>query len=417
MDPPPVTPEPRRSPWLWPAVRPGEFVFALAGLPLAIVGAVYVLAVLYAGAILALTLVGLPLTAAGVRGGRKIGALHRLLVGKLLGERIDAPAPLPPSRTLTGWTRAGLTDPVGWRALSYLVIRLPVGMVTFAVAVAAPLGAVWGIGFPLWGRLLQPHADYPAWQYAASVVPGVLLLLAVPVAVRGTNWLNRWLARTLLRPAPGPERLRRLQRAGRILIADAAAGLRRIERDLHDGTQAELVTIAITLSLAADELGETAGPGTGRLADLIARAQAQTDDAIANLRRITRGINPPALDAGLQAALTGLAAGSKVPTSLTIHLHDRPSPVIERVAYFCVAELLTNVAKHSSAGSCAIEVRATGDRLRVTVADDGQGGAQVGGDGGLAGLEARVAAVAGTLSIRSPAGGPTTIAIDLPSAT
>jgi signal transduction histidine kinase len=401
---------------LWRPVRAGEVVFALAGLPLAIVGVVYVFAVLYAGTILALTLIGLPLAASGVRGARKIGGVHRFLVGKLLGERIDAPAPLPPSRTLAEWTRAGLTDPVGWRALSYLAIRLPVGVMTFLAAIVLPLGALWGIGFPLWVRLLQqPWVGRPAWWDAASVLSGLLVLLAVPAAIQATSWLNRWLARRLLRPSPGQERLDSLQRANRILTVDSAASLRMIERDLHDSTQAELVAIAITLSLAADALHESPEPAVGRLADLIVRARAQTDNAITNLRRITRGINPPVLDAGLEAALPSLAAGSKVRTSLNMRLKERPSAVIERVVYFCVAELLTNVAKHSGASSCAIEAHAGYGHLRVTVSDDGKGGARVGNHGGLAGLEARVAAVAGTFNIRSPVGGPTTVMIDLPS--
>lgn len=400
---------------LWCSVRPGELAFALGGLPLAIAGAVYVFALLYAGTILAITLIGLPLTAAGVRGARNIGGLHRLLAGKLLGEDIEVPAPLPRSRDLIGWTRAGLTDPVGWRALFYLLIRLPIAMVTFLAATGLPLCAVWGIGFPLWNHLLAPQARPVFWWGAVSGPAGIVVLLAVPAAIHGMSGLNRWLARTLLRPAPGQERLRNLQRAHRALAADSTANLRTIERDLHDSTQAELVAIAITLSLAADALNEVPGRGSARLADLLARARTQTDNAITSLRRITRGINPPALDSGLEAALTSLAAGSKIRTSLTMDLRESPGPAIERVVYFCVAELMTNVAKHSGAGTCTLHVRAARGQLRVTVSDNGRGCATVGSGGGLAGLEARVAAVGGTLKIVSPSGGPTTITIELPA--
>lgn len=398
----------------WRPVRLREIAFGLAGLPLAIIAAAYVFVILYVGVVLVIVGVGLPLATAGLRGARKIGGLHRLLVGVLLNERIEVPAAVPRARSVGDWIRKGLTDPVGWRTILYLIVRLPMSLVTFFAVAGLPLWGVWGVGFPLWDRLLEPHASAPTWWYVVAVVPGVLALMAFPVAVDAMSGLNRWLARTLLSPFPRHERLHKLQRASRVLSTGSTSDLRRIERDLHDSTQAELVAIAITLSLAADMLPAVAGPGADRLTGLIARARTQTDDAIAGLRRITRGINPPALEAGLDAALPGLTAACPVRATLTIRLKQRPGPVVERTVYFCVAELLTNIVKHSGAGSCAIDVHAAKGRLRVMVSDDGQGGARVGEDGGLAGLEARVAAVAGTLDVRSPAGGPTTIGIDLP---
>lgn len=399
-----------------PAVRPGEVVFAVAGLPAAVAGAVFVFAMLYTGALLAVTLVGLPLVAAGLRGARVLGGLHRRAVARLLGEEVSGTEPTPPAPGMVGWIRAGLTDPAGWRALLYLVLRLPAGLAAFLVSVVLPAAAVWLIGFPVLTQVLAPHdRTVPWWANIAGPLLGLVLLAAVPAAIRGASGLNRRLARLLLGPTSGQRRMRALERSRHVLAAENTEALRSIERDLHDGTQAELVAIAMTLSLADDALGERPDPVPDRLSTLLSRARTQTDDAIAGLRRITRGINPVPLDAGLGAALRSLAAGSPVPADLRLDLRERPDPAIERVVYFCAAELLTNVARHSGADAAAVEVVAAHGRVRLTVTDDGRGGAFPGGGSGLTGLDRRAEAVGGTVRITSPEGGPTTVVADLPS--
>nr|WP_223243123.1 sensor histidine kinase [Streptomyces sp. CBMA123] len=405
------------------SVRGGEVAFAVLGLPLGVLGGVYAVAVLYAGALLSLTVLGLPFVAAALAGARGIGGLHRRLVGRLLGEQVAAPSPLArPSGPLARGL-AVLTDPVAWRALLYLLLRLPLGVLGFLAAVGLPLSSVWLAGFPFWVRLLEPGPRTVDWLDVAGLPVGLAVLAAVPAALRALSRANRALARALLGPARSQQRVRELENARITLLADGTDRLRRLERDLHDGTQAQLVALAITLSLADDALGDPAasGPGAdagadlGRLRALVDRARGQTDDTITGLRRLTRGIHPVALDAGLAEALPGLTATSPVPVALRLDLRERPAEVIERAVYFCAAELLTNVAKHSGAQAVELTASAGDGSVRLMVRDDGHGGAAVGAGTGLAGLAERLAAVDGVLRVDSPRGGPTVVTAELPS--
>ncbi|MGV9422667.1 sensor histidine kinase [Streptomyces sp. NPDC003656] len=401
------------------SVRDGEWAFAVVGLPLALLGGVYAFAVLYAGTLLSLTVLGLPFVVAALLGARGLGALHRRLVGRLLGERVEAPAEVPRPAGVFARGRVVLSDPVAWRSLLYLVLRLPLGVLGFVTAVAIPLGCVWLVGFPLWVRLLQPGARPADWLDAASVALGVVLLSAVPGAIRLLSEANRRLARLLLGPARAQQRVRELEAARAVLLADNTDQFRRLERDLHDGTQARLVALAITLSLADDALSSADGPDLRRLRTLVERARTQTDDTVAELRRLTRGVHPVALDGGLGEALPGLAATSPVPVTVRLDLRERPHPAVARALYFCAAELLTNVAKHSGAGSAELTACAADGRIRLSVRDDGHGGAALGtGTGagtGLTGLAERLAAVDGALRVDSPPGGPTVVTAELPT--
>jgi signal transduction histidine kinase len=228
----------------------------------------------------------------------------------------------------------------------------------------------------------------------------------------------------LLGPALG-HRVRELEQSRASAVDHSAARLRRIERDLHDGAQAQMVAVAMKLGLAREKLGGTA-PGAGPVAEVteadLARALELVDaahrsakEAIIELRDLARGIHPPALDHGLDAALATLAARSAVPVELVVDLPERPSPAIETIAYFCAAELLANVAKHSGARHATLEVVHVLGLLRVRVSDDGSGGARIESRGGLAGLAERVRTVDGRLEVTSPPGGPTVIAVELPS--
>jgi signal transduction histidine kinase len=168
----------------------------------------------------------------------------------------------------------------------------------------------------------------------------------------------------------------------------------------------------MNVGLAREKLAEGGDPAeASRLLDA---AHTTAKQAIVELRDLARGIHPPVLDAGLDAALATLAAHSAVPVTLRTAIRDRPEPAIETMAYFCAAELLTNVAKHSGARTAVVEAHTAGGRLRLTVGDDGRGGAYLGGGTGLAGLADRVATVDGSLSVESPAGGPTTVTVDVP---
>ncbi|MFD0394956.1 sensor domain-containing protein [Streptomyces nogalater] len=150
------------------SARGGEWAFAIVGLPCALLGGGYALAALYAGALLSLTVVGLPFVVVALLGARRLGALHRWLVGRLLGEYVEAPARLPRPAGVYARGRVVLTDPVAWRALLYLVLRLPLGVLGFAIAVALPLGCGWLASFPLWIRLGAARGRPPGWTRCPS---------------------------------------------------------------------------------------------------------------------------------------------------------------------------------------------------------------------------------------------------------
>jgi signal transduction histidine kinase len=274
------------------------------------------------------------------------------------------------------------------------------------VAVARWVAAA---GFVAWGAVLLAFGQWwGVFLFAAAGLNGSLAYL-VP----------RW---NLLRDAPkNVERVRELQRSRALVVDDAAARLRRIEQDLHDGAQAQMVAVVMKLGLARDRLSTSAArlegtdPDLDRARELVEAAHRGAMEAITEMRDLARGIHPPALDEGLGAALAGLAARSDLPVELAVDLPERPSPAIETIAYFCAAELLTNAAKHSGAHRAKVEVLHRPGLVTMRVSDDGSGGARLEPGGGLAGLAERVRTVDGRLQVESPAGGPTVVTVELPS--
>jgi len=259
-----------------------------------------------------------------------------------------------------------------------------------------------------------------------NVILGVLLLAFSP-QLGPLTWLAAlplagavlifWTVHRLQQDSA--QRVRELERSRAQVVDDAAARLRRIERDLHDGAQAQMVAVSMKLGLAREKLAEIVD-GTGqaeleRVLELVVAAHRGAAEAITELRDLARGIHPPVLDRGLGAALTSLAAGTDLPVDVVLDLPERPSAAIETIAFFCAAELLTNVAKHSGARHATLEALHASGLLRVRVSDDGIGGARVETHGGLAGLAERIAAVDGRLRVSSPSGGPTVVAVELPS--
>jgi signal transduction histidine kinase len=218
------------------------------------------------------------------------------------------------------------------------------------------------------------------------------------------------------RIAAAAERARELQERRASAVDESAARLRRIERDLHDGAQVRLTALAMTLGEIKENLEAVAGGADddGHLRMLADAAHRNAKETIAELRDLARGIHPAVLDRGLEAALSALAQASTIPARLNVSMRARPSPAIEAIAYFCAAELLANVAKHSGASRATISVSDQDGGLLMTVADDGTGGACQSPGGGLAGLLERVQTVDGRLGVDSPPGGPTVITIELP---
>ncbi|MEU8235999.1 sensor domain-containing protein [Actinoplanes sp. NPDC048967] len=381
------------------------------GLPtfvLAVVGAVTTVAS-------ALT-VGLPLLVGVLALARRTPRYFRGPARKLLGWDWADPPPLP-AGTWWGRVRALPSDPTAWRALTYCLARWPLAVVGAYPGLFAVVAAPVGITYPLWWFLV-PADDTDTWSHTWIIaLQGLAVLLATPWWLRLIVLLDRFLVRALLHPSEAQRRIAELEAGRAALQSDAAALLRRVERDLHDGTQARLVALGLTLSRI--EHRSTDEP----VRTLAADARGTVTEALAELRDIVRGMHPPALDDGLDVALTTLAARSAVPAEVAVSLVARPPDATASALYFAVAELLTNVARHANATRVRIDLRTENRRLRLTVTDDGHGGAAVIDSGqarpaasgtGLAGLGRRAAALDGSLTVDSPPGGPTTVTMILP---
>jgi signal transduction histidine kinase len=258
----------------------------------------------------------------------------------------------------------------------------------------------------------------------ASII-GLSALLVTPWIVRGLASLDRWWITGMLSWLQLPERVEAVERQRDQAVGSAAAQLRRIERDLHDGAQARMVALAMELGRAREDIEENDDPR--RAARRIAAAHEEAKLALAELRDLAHGIYPAVLtDLGLDGAVQMLTARCSLPVTADLDVPERPNPVVETTAYLCIAELLTNVAKHAGATVATVRVRrittplggdqSTGNQLRIEVYDDGAGGAVAAPGGGLAGLTDRAESVGGRLEISSPISGPTVVTVELPCA-
>jgi signal transduction histidine kinase len=414
-----------------------ELGFFLASSALACTAVFILAAVGVAGLALAVVLVGVLVLAGDLRMARGLARWQRALARKMLGEEISEPEPISPRPGLFAWLRASLGDRAAWRAVGYFVAKLPLTVFGVWFALSVWLEALSGIASPLlgggaparfglFGRPFDPgnNGSPPGFaSHAAIFVSGLVLLFVAPWTMRLVVYLDRGMMQLMLGPGAAASRVRSLEESRSKTLQAASETLRRIERDLHDGTQAQLVALAMRLGQAKEKLEHLGGgDDTAELAAvrrLVDEAHRGAKDAITDLRDLARGIHPPALDTGLENALATLASRSAVPTEVTVSILTRPSPAIEAISYFCAAELLANVAQHSHASRASLTCAQHGPWLRIVVRDNGQGGAAVERLGpsssGLAGLADRVSAVDGHLSIASPPGGPTAVTVDLPS--
>ena len=374
-----------------PAGKPSLFrravrsaAFMLAGFPLNLIAFVLIVVLFSVGLGTLVVWVGLGVLLVATKTVFGFAAANRWLLRKTLG--VDIPAPrIVYDDAGSFWQRylRQLTHPQMWRNVSYLLLAFPLHVVEFPLAIV--------------GIVILPVG-----------------LFVLPVVAS----LHIMLAKTLLGQNTTQELVQKTERlqASRARGVDAAeAERRRIERDLHDGAQQRLVSVAMSLGRAKKKMD--VDPDAAKL--LMDEAHADAKLAVSELRDLARGIYPAVLgDRGLDAALSSLAAKCPIPVEVYVAIEPRPPAAVESTAYFIVGESLTNIAKHSGAAEAKInawrEARPSGDQVIIEITDDGQGGASMCSGGGLSGLADRAATIDGVITVVSPIGGPTVIRADLP---
>jgi signal transduction histidine kinase len=375
------------------------------------------------GASLLITLVGLPILTATFLLARAGGWIERRRAALLLGVEIKEPVRRAPAGAGL-WNRlvTPFRDRTTWKELVYLWLVQPVqSVVNFTVTVAAWSVPLWALTLPIYAAHARPelwngHRIGTAHEALGVSIVGLIVLPLVPWIIRGLARADAAAARWGLSPSRTEaleERIDTLRETQARSVDIAIADRRQIERDLHDGAQQRLLALGMDLGMALEKF-ET-DPDAAR--SLVGDAHRELQRAVGELRNLARGIHPAVLtDRGLDAALSALAARSPVPVHLAVDLRERPPASIEAIAYFIVAEALTNAARYANASAVDVRVRLVGDTLRIEIADDGVGGAAQRPGGGLAGLADRATSVEGSLRVTSPVGGPTIVAAELPCA-
>jgi len=357
---------------------------------------------------------------------RWLAMLTRRLSERWCGVPIGSayrPQPADPSRL--GYRRRMswlLSDAATWRDLLWLAVNAVVGSVLLIASVTLVvvgvvvfiIPALSSLGFLHGLRYVVPPPAFPGNSQVVLFIIGVAFvavgLWTAPLLLRAYGGL----ARLVLAPSEQAElklRVRHLAQTRKESLDTGAAELRRIERDLHDGAQARLVAMGLALD-AAGRLIDT-NPAAAR--SLLIEARDASARALAELRDLVRGIHPPVLaDRGLAAAVRALVLDGPLRVRVTGSLDGRPPAPVESAAYFAVSELLANVAKHSGARAAEVDLRHSAGALRITVRDDGPGGADPSRGTGLRGIERRLAAFDGVLAVSSPVSGPTVITMEVP---
>jgi signal transduction histidine kinase len=401
-----------------------DTIYLVTGLPMGVLTFTVAVTGWSTGLGLLITLLGFPVLLVTALALRGLSHVERARAGLVVDEPLVPRYKEPPKPGFWERLKSVLSDAQNWRDLGWSLLLLPIGIAGFTIAVTA-IATVLGLIFaPAWTWALWDAHDPPdlglfhvtdIWTALAATGIG---LAAAPLGlalIRGTAAASGALAQALLAPRTEEleERVEVLQATRAGAVGAAAAELQRIERDLHDGAQARLVSIAMDLGLAQQKLDSD--PDQAR--ELLAEAREGASAALVELRDLARGIRPALLaERGLTEAVRAFAARSPVPASVTAEVGEQrmPEPV-ESAAYFVVAEALANVAKHAGAKRATVSLVRRGDMLEVLVVDDGVGGANPDG-AGIKGLRARVEALDGTLGIASPAGGPTMLRAELPCA-
>lgn len=395
---------PRRfllSAWPWRCLA-----YLLSGVILGALTAAAFVAMVLAGAVLAIVLIGFAFFAACLLSGIVVARWERIRL-RLVDERPTFDPHAKPDRPgLRAWVHTRLRERSTWRELGYAVVSaaalcwIDLGVLAITVGLVGSVFVQGTIYYTTW-----------YWYLFTSGVGIVLIPLALYVI---TGWAT---ARAeITRAVVSPDDLALGRQLSEVTASRAALSeafdveRRRIERDLHDGAQQRLVALNVALGMARLDV-----PEGSRTAEQLAQAQQQTRLALEDVRNLIRGIHPHVLtERGLREALHDVAARTAVPVSIDIDLPGRATADVESAAYFCVAEALTNVDRHAAASRSTVWGSVRHGVLEIEIADDGHGGAEPRPHSGLAGLSARLAVVGGTLSVSSPAGGPTSIRVEVP---
>ncbi|ATZ23448.1 Signal transduction histidine-protein kinase/phosphatase DegS [Streptomyces lavendulae subsp. lavendulae] len=405
-----------RSWWPWRC-----WAYLGSGFPLGYAVLVALVLLVGLGVVLAVAGVGLLLLVGAVAGAVPLAELERRRL------RWVEPAPVAdPHTSLAGagaaaWLRTRLRERATWREFGYAALLGPVfgaaglgvlALLAFSLILVVSPVVVWALApepvMLIPGRAVAGPLE--ALGGTAAGLAGLVLAAYAGALIAGAQVKT---ARLLLGPREEDGRVLELTRSRVRLVEAFEAERRRIERDLHDGAQQQLVALSMTLGLA--ELRLRGVPEAAEATALVGRGRAEAKLALEQLRDLVRGIHPQVLtDHGLAAAVAEVALRHPVPVTVDLAgLPRLPGPV-ETTAYFTVTEALANAAKHSGASQVGVAGRVEGDRLTLTITDDGRGGADPGAGAGLAGLADRVAMLQGRLTVSSPVGGPTELRVEVP---
>ncbi|MEV0595647.1 sensor histidine kinase [Nonomuraea cavernae] len=402
--------------------------YTLVGFPTAVIAFALLVAGFAAGVGTAVVWIGVPILVGTLMIARGFADAERAWLADVL-ERPPVRPRYKPAPAGAGRFRRlvnPLTSGQSWLDLLHGLLNFPISIVSFVVTVvfwALPLA---GLTYPIYGIItsrIPGNTELPEllgfgsgyWTNMIFYVSlGLVSALLLPFMVRGSALLRAGLGRALLTGvAELHERIDDLAEGRAAAVTAEANALRKLERDIHDGPQQRLVSLAMDLSRAQRQMGKDPQAAQATITSAITATRETLDE----LRALSRGIAPPILsDRGLAPALAALAGRCTVPVDLDVQVSERYQASVENAVYYVVAETLTNVAKHSRATVCTVQLTRTADILMLTIGDDGVGGAHVAKGHGLAGLADRLRAVDGEFTVQSPDGGPTVIVAEVPCA-
>ena len=400
--------------------------YLLIGFPTAVIAFAILLTGLSAGLGTAVVWIGVPILSGTLLIARGFADVERGWLSEVLGRPAVRPRYQPAPEGAGRFRRMvqPMTSGQSWLDLLHGILNFPFALVGFVVAVVFWAIPIAGLTYPVYGVItsnIPGNTELPellglGGGYLIDSVfyvgLGLLGLLIMPLMVHGAALMRAGLGRGLLTGmAELQERIEDLSQGRAAAVSAEASALRRLERDIHDGPQQRLVSLAMDLSRAQRQMAKD--PAAAHAT--IGQAITSTRETLDELRALSRGIAPPILaDRGLPSALAALAGRCMIPVELDVQAEGRHPAAIENTIYYVVAETLTNVAKHSRATVCSVQLTRTGDVLMLTIGDDGVGGAHVAKGHGLAGLADRLRAVDGELTVTSPNGGPTVIVAEVP---